>query len=77
VVVALIFLLLPFPYALPLALGSLLYAWGVIGYLHERFHVDELRLHALARLGGFGYTTPERRFEMPPNRTALKLPEHP
>jgi sterol desaturase/sphingolipid hydroxylase (fatty acid hydroxylase superfamily) len=50
VVIALIFLLLPFAYALPLALGSLLYAWGVIGYLHERFHVDG---HWLQRFSWF------------------------
>lgn len=37
----------------------------------ERFHVDDLGIGALARMGGFGYTTPDRRFEMQPNRTAL------
>jgi flavin reductase (DIM6/NTAB) family NADH-FMN oxidoreductase RutF len=58
-------------------IGRVVHVFVDDALVNERFHVDELRLHALARLGGFGYTTPDRRFEMPPNRTALKLPERP
>lgn len=40
VAAVLIFWLLPLSVALPLALGAFLYSWGVISYLHDRFHVE-------------------------------------
>ena len=48
VAAALIFSLLPLAQALPLALGALVYAWGVISYLHGSFHVPGHRLERFA-----------------------------
>jgi flavin reductase (DIM6/NTAB) family NADH-FMN oxidoreductase RutF len=39
-----------------------------------RFHVDADRLHAIGRMGGFGYARTRERFEMPPDRRALDMP---
>jgi sterol desaturase/sphingolipid hydroxylase (fatty acid hydroxylase superfamily) len=50
VVGALILALLPLDWAMPLALGSFLYAWGVISYLHDAFHVEG---HWLERFAWF------------------------
>ena len=47
---ALMFALLPLDWALPLAAGSFLYAWGVISCLHDAFHV---RGHWLERFAWF------------------------
>lgn len=44
------------------------------GLVDSLFHVDPDRLRAIARMGGFTYATTRARFEMPPNRSALRLP---
>lgn len=56
-------------------IGRVVHVFVDDAVIDERFHVADMELRALARMGGFGYTTPDRRFEMPPNREALKLPE--
>jgi sterol desaturase/sphingolipid hydroxylase (fatty acid hydroxylase superfamily) len=48
--VALMLYLLPLDQGLPLALGVVLYSWGVISYLHNRFHVEG---HWLERFAWF------------------------
>ncbi len=40
IVGVLIFWLLPLRTAAPVALGALVYSWGVISYLHDSFHVE-------------------------------------
>ncbi|MBL8859037.1 MAG: flavin reductase family protein [Planctomycetes bacterium] len=39
-----------------------------------RMHVDADKLRAVGRMGGFGYATTRDRFDLPPNREALKRP---
>jgi flavin reductase (DIM6/NTAB) family NADH-FMN oxidoreductase RutF len=41
----------------------------------DKLRVDPSRLKAIARMGGFTYTKTRERFEMPPNREALRLPK--
>jgi sterol desaturase/sphingolipid hydroxylase (fatty acid hydroxylase superfamily) len=48
--IVLMFLLLPLADAAALALGVVAYSWGVISYLHCRFHVDS---HWLQRFAWF------------------------
>lgn len=39
-----------------------------------KMHVDPDRLRAIGRMGGFTYAKTRERFDMPPNREALRLP---
>ncbi len=55
-------------------IGRVVHAFVDDAFVNERLHVDDLGLRALARLGGLGYTTPDRRFELPPSREALTRP---
>lgn len=58
-------------------IGRVVHVFVDDAFVNERMHIDDMGLRALARMSGFGYTTPDRRFEMPPNREALKLSERP
>lgn len=40
--------------------------------INERMHVDPAKLAAIGRMGGLGYCTTRDRFEMRPDRRALK-----
>lgn len=40
--------------------------------VNERYHVDATQLRAIGRMGGTEYCKTQDRFEMPPNREALR-----
>lgn len=39
ITLAILFLIMPWQYALPFALGAILYAWYVVSYFHKAFHL--------------------------------------
>lgn len=47
VTLASIFILLPLHDAIPIAIGGILYAWFVVNYFHEVFHLPHHWLHCL------------------------------
>jgi hypothetical protein len=50
---------------------------AIEGLVDERYRVDQDKLAAVGRMGGFAYTLTRERVESPQGRAALELPPIP
>lgn len=57
-----------------IVIGRVVHVYVDDAICDAKLRVDEVRLRALARIGGFGYTTIDRRFDLQPTRESLRLP---
>jgi len=62
------------PSAGNVVIGRVVHVYVDDAIVVPQLRVDPERLHAIGRMGGFGYTRTRERFELPPDRTALDRP---
>ncbi len=58
-----------------IVIGRVVHAYVRDDLINERLHTDQDALRAVGRMGGLSYCTTHDRFDLPPRRDALDLPD--